>query len=478
MRRVEGRDAIFLYMETPNVHQHASFAGVLDPSTVPGGISHPREIYDRVKELIASRLHLFPPFRWRLVEVPLQLDHPVFIEDPAFDLDFHVRRAALPSPGGLRELADYLSEVHSRPMDRGHPLWELHVVEGLEGGRWALVGKAHHVIIDGVGGSEMMIHLLDLSPEPRVVEPPESPWTPDPVPSDAKLLALALARNLINPPRLARQVLRTTGTVARMIRDRIARQEQDGVVTLGPRTMLNRPVTAHRQVALGSIPLEDVRFVKRTFGCKVNDVVLAICGRALRGFLREHGEDPDRPLVAACPISIRQEGEGALGNRVAGMTVPLADHLEDPVAQLEAIRSVTARAKERLGAVTADLMRDWTQYATPALAVQAFRFYSSLGLQEHHPPVANLTISNVPGPPIPLYVAGSKLETMYPLGPLVHGQGLNITVVSYLDTMFVGVVSCPDTVPDTWPLVAGIEKALAELVAAGRERSGTGPAEG
>jgi len=467
MRRVDGKDAIFLYMETANVHQHVTFAGVFDPSTIPGGLQHPREIHQRVRDLIANRLHLFPPFRQRLVEVPLALDHPMFIEDPNFDLDFHVRRAALPAPGGARELAEYVGQLHSRPMDRNHPFWEIHVVEGIEDGRWAMVGKAHHVIIDGVGGSEMMIHLFDLAPEPRQIDPPEGTWVAEDIPSDVKLLGKAVISNLVSPPKLLRTAASTAGTLAGVVKDRVTSKAEEGsIATLGPHTLLNEPVGPHRQVAFGKVSLAELKTIKAAFDVKLNDVVLAISGRALRAFLREHGDDPDKSLVAACPISIRVEGDDSVGNQVAGMTVPLADIEDDPVDQLRAIQRVTGKAKERLGALTADLMRDWTQHATPAIAVQAFRFYSQLGLQKRHPPLANLTISNVPGPPIPLYVAGSQMQSMYPLGPLVHGQGLNITLVSYLDTMFIGLVACRDTVPDVWPLISAWEKAMGELLEA------------
>ncbi len=466
MKHIDGKDAIFLYMETPSYHMHMAFAGVLDPSTIPGGIKEPREVYNHIKELIVDRLHVFPPFRQRLMEVPFRLHHPVFVEDPAFDLDFHIRRAALPSPGGKRELEDFVSQVLSRPMDRNRPLWEMYVVEGVEGGRWAMVAKAHHVLIDGVGGNEMMVNLMDLTPEPREVDPPEKPWEPDDPPGDLKLLGDALFANLKQPPRFVKQVARSATTLVKVARDKVSGEDEAAIATMGPKTMFNQVVTPHRRVGFGRFELEDIKTVKNAFGCTVNDVVLAVCGRALRRYLEEHGESPDRSLVASVPISIRAGEEESLGNRVAAMTVPMADEVDDPTEQIRRIREVTKSAKERLGAITADLMMDWTQFATPALAARAFRFYTGSRIQNLHRPVANVTISNVPGPPFPIYVAGSQLQSFYPLGPIVLGQGVNITVVSYLGVMYVGVVGCPETTPNIESVADGISKALDEFVEA------------
>lgn len=471
MERLLGRDAIFLYMETSANPMQMAFAAVLDPSTVPGGAPEPRELYLRVRELLEARLHLFAPFRQRLVEVPFDLHHPVFVEDPAFDLDFHLRRAALPAPGGKRELEEFVADVVGRPLDRRHPLWEMYVVEGVEGGEWALVAKTHHAIVDGVGGNEVLVNLLDLSPETREVDRPDDPWEPEVVPSDVRLVGRALGETLRSPPRAVRAVGRTTRTLAGVLLERVRRPEEP-LATLGPRTVLNDTRSPHRAVAFGRLSLDDVRLVKDAFGVKVNDVVLAVTGRALRRFLAELGDEPDRQLVASVPISIREEtGEGA-GNRVAGMTVPLADDLDDPAEQLARVHAVAGRAKEQLGAITADILRDWTEFATPALAVQAFRFYAGFNLARRHPPVANITISNVPGPDIPLYIAGSRVRSLYPLGPVIWGQAVNVTVVSYRGEMFVGAIADREVVADVGPFAEHITKALHEFVEAAEAVTG------
>ncbi|HEX9766688.1 MAG TPA: wax ester/triacylglycerol synthase family O-acyltransferase [Nitriliruptorales bacterium] len=465
MHRLTGKDAIFLYMETPTNHMHVAFAGVYDPATMPGGARSGRDLYRHLVDHLESRIHLFPPFRQRLVEVPFDLDHPVFVNDPNFDLSYHVRRAALPEPGGRRELEEFVGQVVSRALDRSRPLWEMHFVEGVEGGRVAVVAKAHHVIVDGVGGNEILVNLLDLTPEPREVDAPDD-WEPDEVPSDARLMAQAITHNLKSPVRATRAVARTAQTLVSVMRDKVASDDDAALVTLGPRTILNKPVGPSRAVAFGTVAFEDVRRVKDAFDVKVNDVVLAVCGRGLRRFLAELGDEPPKQLVTAVPISIRQPGDDSSGNQVAGMTVPLADDLADPVEQLQRIAAITKPIKDRLGAITADLLTDWTQFATPAVAVQAFRFYSRLNLSDRHPPVANLTISNVPGPDFPIYMAGMRMDSMYPIGPVVHGQALNITVVSYCGNMHLGVVVDGDIVPDPSGLITQMEKALGEFVEA------------
>jgi WS/DGAT/MGAT family acyltransferase len=261
-------------------------------------------------------------------------------------------------------------------------------------------------------------------------------------------------------------VVKTAGTLATVLRDRSRKGDEQPLAVLGPNTVLTQTSSPNRRVAFGRVDLETVKRIKHTYGVKVNDVVLAMTGRALRRFLIDLGDELDSQLVASVPISIRQgEGEGH-GNKVAGMTVPLADDLDDPAEQLRRIGEVTGNAKERLGAITADLLMDWTEFTTPTLAAQAFRFYSSLNLGRRHRPVANITISNVPGPPFDLYIAGSRMESMYPLGPVVHGQGVNVTVVSYRDDMFLGVIADRSVVANARPFVEGMEKALMELAAA------------
>jgi diacylglycerol O-acyltransferase / wax synthase len=463
MKRMPGKDALFLWVETPTTHMQMGFAGIFDPSTMPDGDDlSPAEIYEKFVGIMRDRIHLIPQFRQRVVRVPFDLDNPYLVDDPHFDLNYHVRRIALPSPGGMAELEEFVGRFVGRPLDQNRPLWELYIVEGLEGGRWAYVAKAHHVLADGVGGNEMLVNLLDLEPETRVVEPPEEEWHPEELPGDLSLLRHAVAGTARKPLRFLETARRTVSTTYDLVRWQFD-STPESMHVLGPRSFLNGPIGPHRQVAFGEWSLDTIKDIKREVGCTVNDVVLAVLGRGLRTFTETNGDHLDRGLVASVPISIRSEGDGPMENQVSGMTVPLHDDVADAREQLQLIRSATKGAKDRMGAVAATVLTDWSENAVPAVAAQAFRFYTSMGLARRHPPIANVTVSNVPGPPVPLYLAGSRMEAMFPIGPVVHNQRLNLTVVSYRDHMYVGAIADREHVPDVRGLVDDIRDAVKRL---------------
>ncbi len=441
-----------------------AFVGIFDPAELGADSQDPVAVFRRFREVLEGRLHLVPRFRQRVVDVPFGLDNPYFVDDPDFDLDRHVHRVALPSPGGQAELEDLIGRMVSRRLDPARPLWNLTCVEGLADGRWAYVGLAHHVLVDGVGGNDILLQLLDLTPEPREVEPPTEPFDPAPLPSRAAVLRHVAADTAGWPGRVAQTVKRTAGVAYDVGRWSLSRPEDQGDLrVLGPRTCLNGPIGPERQVAFGRYSLDTVKAIKGEVGCSVNDVVLAVTGLGMRRFLADHDEHPDKSLVAAVPISIRREGDPTGGNQVSGMTVPLFDDVADAREQLAAIKRATRPAKEQLGALAAAVLTDWSEHAVPSVAAQAFRFYSRLGLARRHPPIANVVLSNVPGPPVPLYLAGSKMEAMFPIGPVIHNQRCNITVVSYLDTMFVGAVADASRVPPIANLVRHIEDAVKDL---------------
>ena len=471
MQRLSGLDATFLYTETPSQHMHVSMIGVFDTSTMRGGYS-----FETVRGLIESRLPRIPMFRRRVVEVPFRLHHPVLVEDPGFDLDLHVRRMAVPAPGGLRELTEMAGDFLSRPLDRSRPLWEMWIVEGLEDGRIGVLAKVHHSMIDGVSGAELMVHLFDLEPEPA----PEEEVTErrvDHVPSDLELVAYA-ARSLAGQPRrLVRTVPATVRSVANLVTRR--RGGASGMATpfSGPRTPWNAAITPHRAVAVGTLSLDDVKAVKRAFGTTVNDVVLALCSGALRRYLRDHGGlDDDASLVSVVPISVRAESassgtdgaadavEGAAGaNQVSAMFVSLATDRDDPAERLRAISELTKGAKEEHNALGATVLMNWAEFAAPGLFARAMRFYSGMGLANRHRPIHNVIISNVPGPPFPLYMAGARLEVLAPLGPIMEGAGLNVTVMSYIDRIDVGLIACRELIPDIWRLADDFNASMEEL---------------
>jgi diacylglycerol O-acyltransferase / wax synthase len=493
VQQLTGLDAAFLAMETDSVFGHVGSVIVLDPTTAPAPLT-----LERLTGLIETRLHLIPPFRRRLVGVPFGLDQPYWIEDPDFDLEYHVRELALPEPGNDKQLAYQAARLHARPLDRRRPLWELYLIHGLEGGRKAIYTKVHHAAIDGVSGNDILAAVLDLSPDGRDVgEPP--PWQCDEEPGAAQMLArsaLSLAGHPLRAARLTYGIARSLPTLASSparphlpVIDRLL--GRDSKVVLGsaglraPRVPFNAPVGPHRRWAFCSVPLDDVKALKRAAGSTVNDVVMALCAGALRRWLIDHDALPDGPLVAAVPVSVRtEEQQGQGGNRVSTMMAPLPTHLEDPAARLRACHVAMQAAKEQHGALPADLLADVTQFAMPALAGQAARTAARLRLVERVSPF-NLIISNVPGPPIDLFYAGCKIISYYPLSAIADGQGLNITVMSLAGGMHFGLIADRELVPDVDrmaqylvdELVLLSEAAGAAEPEAARSAAGTPPVE-
>jgi WS/DGAT/MGAT family acyltransferase len=469
MQRLTGLDASFLYLETPSSHMHVAGLMILDPSSVEGGVT-----LDGVKAVYGARLHLAPPFRRRLVEVPFGLHHPLWIEDPDFDIDYHIRATALPSPGTPEQLSTLVGRLSALPLDRTRPLWEVWVIEGLEDGNVAVLSKVHHAAIDGASGNELTVALLDLTPEIATHEPTEE-WVPDRVPNDVELLSYALTSLARQPVRVARALSKTTGA-ALAVRRR--NREEPNLVPppspfSAPRTSFNTAITPRRSFAYTTVSLPTVKAVKNAAGATVNDVVLALCAGALRRYLDEHDEHPENPLVAMVPVSVRSEDERDMGNRVSSMFASLATDVDDPVERLKVIHECMHEVKEQQKAIGADTLGDWAEFAAPALAGRAARLYSRTRMADRHRPLFNVTISNVPGPPFPLYSIGARMVSNFPIGPIMDGGGLNMTVMSYRDQLDFGLQACPDVLPNVWSLAEGLQDALDELVAA----TGVQPAE-
>ncbi len=455
MQQLTGLDAAFLAMETHAVFGHVGSVCVLDPSTSPDPLT-----LEKLIALIEERLHLIPPFRRRLAEVPLGLDQPYWIEDPNFDIEYHVRELALPSPGDDRQLAEQASRLHARPLDRSRPLWEVYLIHGLSEGRAAIYSKVHHAAIDGVSGGEMLTAILDLTPEGRVVTP--EPWEPDREPRALALLARS-ARSFAGQPiraarvtyGLARGLPAMASSPARPhlpLIDRVLRRDADLVLPSAglraPATPFNKSISPHRRWAFRTVPLADVKAIKNLTGGTVNDVVMALSAGALRRWLLDHDALPEGPLVAAVPVSIRSEAEKhAGGNKVSTMLAALPTHLADPLERLAACTTAMEAAKEQHGALPATLLSDVTQFAMPALAGQAARLAARVRLVERVNPF-NLFVSNVPGPNLALYYAGCRLLGYYPMSAIADGQGLNITVCSLDGGMHFGLIADRELVPD------------------------------
>ena len=462
MEQLSGLDAAFLYLETPQMHMHVALCAVLDPSEMPGGYR-----FEAIENLVLSRLDRLPPFTRRLVMDPLGLDHPHWIEDPEFDPIHHIRRVSCPAPGGSHELGRLVGRITSRPLPRDRPLWELWVVEGLAEGRFAIVAKVHHSAVDGMMGAGLMVNLFGMTREPAPEAPPpreeEHPVPPEPRPSDIEMLKSAARKRLAQPRKLVDLAKRTVERVGGVVeRRRDPELAHGGTPLTAPRTRLNRPIGPQRDVGFARLSLAELKAIKAAGeGAKLNDVLLAVVGGALRRYLAHHDDLPEVPLVATCPIAT---GAGRGNNNVAAMFVPIATHLAEPEARLEAIQAATRGAKEEHAVLgKGELLQDWADLAPTTTFSVASSLYSRLKLSKHHRPVHNLIVSNVPGPPMPVYLAGAELEAAYPMGPILDGAALNVTVMSYRGQVDFGFMVARDVVPDVWRLADAVAPAFREL---------------
>jgi diacylglycerol O-acyltransferase len=492
MRQLSGIDVGFLNLETSTAFGHVSSLNIYDPSTAPGGAG-----LEVTKQIILERMDELAPFRRRLVEVPFGLDLPYWIEDSEFDIDFHVRHHAVAPPGTPEQLAETVSRIVSRPLDRSRPLWELYVIEGLEGGRIAQLTKVHHATIDGASGALMLTVLLDTEPDVRP-SGHVATWDSEPVPTDAELLQITMAEYLRRPEKMLRTNLRMfrelaastgsgglraltdllaqplPGRLGDLMRERLRSGYGTEVddppslpPTLAPRTPFNRPITAHRRFAFTTIPLDDAKAIRREFGCTFNDVVMALCSSTLRRWLLKHDALPEESLIAMVPVSIRAGGDGSgdtYQNRVSGLLSSLATNEPDPVQRLRLVQQSMNAAKGSFAAIPAETLQDYTQFAPPAIAARAMRMYSRLRIADRMNPPFNVTISNVPGPAQPLYSAGARLEHFYPVSMIIDGQGLNMTVQSYNGNLDFGFIACWELVPDLWSMVDYLHESLHELL--------------
>lgn len=463
MEQLPGGDAVFLAMETPNAPGHVGGLTVLDPSESPDFS------FERVRDVIGERIALEPRFTRKLREVAFGLDRPYLVDDPDFDVTKHVRRIAVPAPGGMRELADLAGYLHARPLDRDRPLWELWIIEGVENGRVAMFLKSHHCLMDGQSGAGLAELLCDLEPNPSggPILPPKPAKLEEQEISDLQI-ALRAARSVATTPiRMAQFSARLLRQTAAMALSSMNEPDAPPMPNAVPRVSFNQEVGPRRGFACTSVSLSDVKAVKKHFDVTVNDVVLALTGSALRRYLQDRDELPETSLVAMIAVSTRTDADGDVGNQITTVPVAWATHLEDPVERLLQIHRNANKSKELVAKYDADMMAGMGDAMPPGL----LNFYlRNAGSMVASMVPGNVVVSNVRGTPVPLYIAGAKIECMYPMSLLAPGQGLNITVVSYMDNVDVGFTVDPDLVPDAWALADAIDEALRELVAAAEER--------
>ncbi|MFI6504815.1 wax ester/triacylglycerol synthase family O-acyltransferase [Nonomuraea typhae] len=470
MPQLTALDAQFLHFETAtNV---ANIAGL---AVLEGDVNR-----SDLQALLQARLPHVPALRRKLAPVPFGLDHPYWVGEDDLDLDYHVREIGLPPPGDDRQLAEQVSRLHPRRLDRRRPLWEIYLIHGLSGGRMGLYTKIHHAAVDGVGGADVLAALLDLTPVPA--PPPEGRPEPDePVPDGLEMAGRALIRMSGNPAQAMRFAARAlphldeiplvswipgSRLVSGLARKLAGSRLPELPSLPAPKTPFSGPVSEHRRFAFVSLPLEEIKQVRKAAGVTVNDVVMAVCAGALRRWLAVHGGVPDMPLAAGVPFSLRAAGEDGPGNQVTIMTAPLAVHLADPMERLRHVREAMRRIKDRFSLAPARWLREFSESMPAALMGLASR--SAFGLVGQTAPPINVAISNVPGPQFPLYVCGARLLTHYPVSVITDmSGGVNITAFSYDGSLDIGVITDRQMVPDAWELARYLREALDELLHAG-----------
>ena len=452
--RLTSVDAGFLHMEEDGAHMHIGALAVFEG---------PAPSIASFRAHIDARLPNLPRYRQRVQEMPFGTGRPVWVEDDRFRLDFHVRHTALPSPGTQRELLNLVDRVVGQRLDRTKPLWEMWLVEGLEDDRWAVIGKTHHAMVDGVSGVDLMSVLFDLSPD--VVNPEPPPWEPQPTPGTVDLLttgAQGLVRNVVT---LATQgvglALHPREAFGTTVDKAVALAEAaKPLVDAAPRTPLNRKPGPHRLVAVVETQLADYKRVKAASGgATVNDVVLAAVAGALGRFLSERGMDTaDLELRACVPVSLRPDAKrGALGNEIAIMNAPLPVGTKDPRTRLAKVRASMEDLKSSKQAEGAKVLTSLENALPPAILARASRLGFSSRLY-------NLLVTNVPGPQLPIYLLGRELKELVPLAFLAPEHTLAIGIMSYNGAVTYGLIADADAVPDLDRLALHLREALDELV--------------
>lgn len=458
MERLSGLDAGFIYSESSTVPLQVCSITELDTSTVPGGYT-----YEKFCDHLASRIPAIPEFRTKLADNDFNLDHPVWLEDKNFQLSRHVNRIALPEPGGREELAAVCGRIIAMPLERGKPLWEMWVIEGVGGSaaredaRLALLLKVHHAVVDGVSAANLLNQLLDTEPDAAPPDPVDGPKQA----SAWEIAADGLWRFVTRPWQLTRVVPTTASMIVNTVNRAVGGSAMAAPFS-APNTPFNKALTAERNLAMAQLPLEDVKKIKDHCDVKVNDVVMALCAGALRGYLEGRDELPAKPLIAFVPASVHDESDRPGRNQLSGMFSNLHTDIEDPLDRLRTIGQSNVRAKEHSSSLGPTMLLDLAQ------SLSRNMFGLALGLLSRTPlgttAITNVVISNVAGPPTTLYSAGAEITGLYPFGPVFPGAGLNITVMSLDGKLNIGIISCPQLVDDLWDLADRFEAELKELL--------------
>jgi WS/DGAT/MGAT family acyltransferase len=461
MKNMSGLDGLFLHLETPDTPMHVGALYLFEPPVEPTP-----DFASEILRQLMPRLALTPFFRARLAPMPFDFANPVWVDGGLPDFSHHLRRVMLPAPAGFFELEACVGDLHSTHLDRRYPLWEVTIIDGLPGGEIGMYVKVHHAALDGVSGMALADALFDVSPEPREVP---AGWR----------ARVGGAESADLPRRLGAVFRHTTGQCAKLLRHLpegmrlltgMLRSAGKGIVpgmrqnlSFGPKTLLNGPITSVRGFAAVTLPLAGVKRLARQHEATLNDIVLALCSGALRRYLQEHGGVPRRSLIATMPVSLHQAGDTGEGIQATLTLVRLATHLADPLRRLHAVRSAAGAAKALTRRVRSLTPTDFPSIGVPWILGTLASVYGRSRLAKVIPPLANLAISNVPGSPQPLYLAGGRIRACWPLSIVEHGLGLNITVFSYCDSLDFGFTVAGDAVPDVDSLAQALSAAYVEL---------------
>jgi len=453
--RLTAIDASFLVQEGPASHMHVGAVAIFEGPAAP---------FDDFLDQIRERLHLVPRYRQKLSFPPIESGRPVWVDDPSFNLEYHVRQTALPRPGSEEQLFNLTSRIFSQQLDRSKPLWEIWLIEGLDGGRWALVTKTHHAVIDGISGVDLATVLFDLSPDGTVIAHPDEAWEPAAEPTTAELIAsgaVGVARTVVDGARRLTSLATRPSEVLAEVREGLEGVGEIAWAGLNPapETPLNVEIGPHRRLRVVRADLADFKLVKNALGGTVNDVVLTVVSGALRDWLRSRGVRTEGlELRALVPVSIRAQDEHhELGNRIAAMRGPLPVYVDDPVARLRVVRQSMDGLKESKQAIGAEVIAGAQNFAPPTILAQASRLNFSTRL-------FNLIVTNVPGPQFPLYVAGRRALDVFPVAFLPKNHALAIAIMSYDGQLNFGLLGDYDALPDIGAIADGLESAIAELV--------------
>ncbi len=471
MKTLSGVDGAFLHLETTQTPMHVASLHLFD---LPAGYAG--DFHADIKRQMRRRLRIAPVLTRKLAPMPLQFANPVWVEAGRLDLDYHVQHVTLPSPGTPAQLEDFVGRLHSELLDRSRPLWRMAVIDGLQSGQVAYYFQVHHAVLDGQAGVLLSQALFDVTPRPRAL--PRGPGSHAEHPGMAELAAAALKHDAGQYIKLVRHLPEVVKTLVGLFGGTPgkARGRLGQNFSFGPKTPLNVPITGERGFAAVSVPLDTLKQLAVAHEAKLNDIVLALCGGALRRYLAQHGGIPKKPLIATMPISLREAGNTEYTTQATLSLVNLNTHIADPVKRLRAIRDAAGSIKALAQSARGVIPTDFPSIGVPWVLQGLAALYGRSGLADAMPPLANVVISNVPGPQVPLYAAGARMTDYWPLSITEHGVGLNITVMSYAGAMGFGFTTARCAVPDARELSAALLAALDELVARSRRARPAAPA--